>query len=160
MLGEEATQEETFDRVAQPVVQSVVDGFNGTVFAYGQTGSGKTYTLTGGADSYASRGIIPRAISAIFAAETSIPGFKASSGAAVAESSSYTSQSAAAAADVLPNCALASSALLRANATASAETAERTRTDARRGAGGASHAAHGAASSASRILHLAIRTRG
>jgi len=68
VLGEEATQEETFDRVAQPVVQSVVDGFNGTVFAYGQTGSGKTYTLTGGADSYASRGIIPRAISAIFAA--------------------------------------------------------------------------------------------
>ena len=58
----------SFDRVAQPVVQSVVDGFNGTVFAHGQTGGGHVQLLTGGADSYASRGIIPRAISAIFAA--------------------------------------------------------------------------------------------
>lgn len=43
-----------------------LDGINGTVFAYGQTGSGKTFTITGGPQRYADRGIIPRAISLIF----------------------------------------------------------------------------------------------
>ena len=28
-----------------PLVDSVLDGFNGTIFAYGQTGSGKTHTM-------------------------------------------------------------------------------------------------------------------
>ena len=28
-----------------PLVDSVLDGFNGTIFAYGQTGSGKTYSI-------------------------------------------------------------------------------------------------------------------
>ncbi|XP_070033967.1 kinesin-like protein KIN-14C isoform X1 [Nicotiana tomentosiformis] len=31
----------------QPLIQSVLDGFNVCIFAYGQTGSGKTYTMTG-----------------------------------------------------------------------------------------------------------------
>jgi len=31
-----------------------------------QTGSGKTFTITGGAERYADRGIIPRALSYIF----------------------------------------------------------------------------------------------
>ncbi len=43
-----------------------MEGYNGTVFAYGQTGSGKTYTLTGGAERYVDRGIIPRTLSYIF----------------------------------------------------------------------------------------------
>lgn len=34
--------------------------------AYGQTGAGKTYTMSGGKDSYKQRGLIPRAISALF----------------------------------------------------------------------------------------------
>jgi type II secretory ATPase GspE/PulE/Tfp pilus assembly ATPase PilB-like protein len=29
----------------QPLIRSVLDGFNGCIFAYGQTGSGKTYTM-------------------------------------------------------------------------------------------------------------------
>ncbi|GLC59507.1 hypothetical protein PLESTB_001494800 [Pleodorina starrii] len=41
-------------------------GYNGTIFAYGQTGSGKTFTITGGPERFVDRGIIPRAISAIF----------------------------------------------------------------------------------------------
>ena len=36
-----------YDDVCLPVVDSVVDGFNGTIFAYGQTSSGKTYTMRG-----------------------------------------------------------------------------------------------------------------
>ncbi len=45
---------------------SALDGINGTVFAYGQTGSGKTFTMTGGAQRYVDRGIIPRAIGLIY----------------------------------------------------------------------------------------------
>ena len=59
-------QEQVFETIAQPVVDSVLDGYNGTVFAYGQTGSGKTFTITGGAERYVDRGLIPRTISYIF----------------------------------------------------------------------------------------------
>ena len=31
----------------RPLVESAVDGINGTVFMYGQTGAGKTYTMLG-----------------------------------------------------------------------------------------------------------------
>lgn len=62
----DAKQDVVFEVVAKKVVSGVLDGYNGTIFAYGQTGSGKTYTITGGAEKYAERGIIPRAISLIF----------------------------------------------------------------------------------------------
>lgn len=45
---------------------SVLAGYNGTIFAYGQTGSGKTFTITGGAERYTDRGIIPRTLSYLF----------------------------------------------------------------------------------------------
>jgi kinesin family protein 6/9 len=48
-------QEEVFDHVAKDVVDSALEGFNGTIFAYGQTGSGKTFTMTGGAEKYSDR---------------------------------------------------------------------------------------------------------
>ncbi|PSR91493.1 Kinesin-like protein [Actinidia chinensis var. chinensis] len=41
-----ATQEEVF-LDTQPLIRSVLDGYNVCIFAYGQTGSGKTYTMTG-----------------------------------------------------------------------------------------------------------------
>ncbi|KAI8908901.1 P-loop containing nucleoside triphosphate hydrolase protein [Gorgonomyces haynaldii] len=59
-------QEEVFDVVAKPVIQSCMHGYNGTIFAYGQTGSGKTFTITGGAERYADRGLIPRTLQYIF----------------------------------------------------------------------------------------------
>ncbi|CAM6001197.1 unnamed protein product [Sphagnum balticum] len=62
----DARQEKIFDRVAKDVVDSAMEGFNGTIFAYGQTGSGKTFTMTGGYDSYEDRGLIPRTLSYIF----------------------------------------------------------------------------------------------
>ena len=67
LLPPEARQEEVFERVALPVLRAALDGYNGTVFAFGQTGSGTTFTITGGAERYADRGLIPRAISALFA---------------------------------------------------------------------------------------------
>lgn len=59
-------QDDIFEHVARGVIDNVLSGFNGTIFAYGQTGSGKTFTITGGAERYADRGIIPRTLSYMF----------------------------------------------------------------------------------------------
>ena len=56
--------------VARDIVLDGLDGVNGTIFAYGQTGSGKTFTITGGPQCYADRGIIPRSISLLFSSVT------------------------------------------------------------------------------------------
>lgn len=48
------------------LVDSVLAGFNGTIFAYGQTGTGKTYTMEGVSHSPELRGVIPNAIEHIF----------------------------------------------------------------------------------------------
>ena len=40
-------QQDLYDESFRPLVQSVLQGFNGTIFAYGQTGTGKTYTMQG-----------------------------------------------------------------------------------------------------------------
>ena len=36
VFDQQTQQEEVFDVVAKPVVQSALDGYNGTIFAYGQ----------------------------------------------------------------------------------------------------------------------------
>lgn len=36
--------DEVFSEV-EPVIKSVVDGYNACIFAYGQTGTGKTFTM-------------------------------------------------------------------------------------------------------------------
>uniref|UniRef100_A0A673X1F6 Kinesin-like protein n=1 Tax=Salmo trutta TaxID=8032 RepID=A0A673X1F6_SALTR len=59
-------QEDIFEAIAKPVADSVLSGYNGTIFAYGQTGSGKTFTITGGAERYSDRGIIPRTLSYLY----------------------------------------------------------------------------------------------
>ena len=59
-------QDNVFETVAKDVLDTCFQGYNGTIFAYGQTGSGKTFTITGGAERYADRGIIPRSLSYIF----------------------------------------------------------------------------------------------
>ena len=66
IFEQSAYQDQVFSKVAKPVVDSVLSGYNGTIFAYGQTGSGKTFTVTGGAEKYADRGLIPRTLSYLF----------------------------------------------------------------------------------------------
>ncbi|KAL0904979.1 hypothetical protein M5K25_027148 [Dendrobium thyrsiflorum] len=63
VLTESASQKRVYEVVAKPVVESVLEGYNGTVMAYGQTGTGKTFTLGKlGEDNIAARGIMVRAM--------------------------------------------------------------------------------------------------
>lgn len=66
MFDEASNQDEVFDEICQPVLESALEGYNSTIFAYGQTGSGKTYTMTGSRQQWKKRGIIPRALSYVF----------------------------------------------------------------------------------------------
>jgi len=59
-------QKHVYDTVAASVVDSVLNGYNGTIFAYGQTGSGKTHTMEGRPDPPHLRGIIPNSFVHIF----------------------------------------------------------------------------------------------
>ena len=61
--GWKATQEQIFNETAKSILESVMQGYNGTIFAYGQTG--KTYTMEG-TDKEGDKGIIPRSIEWIF----------------------------------------------------------------------------------------------
>ncbi|XP_039270817.2 osmotic avoidance abnormal protein 3-like isoform X2 [Styela clava] len=62
----ESTTEQIYNDIAYPLVEGVVEGYNGTVFAYGQTGCGKSYSMQGVDDPPTQRGIIPRAFQHIF----------------------------------------------------------------------------------------------
>jgi kinesin family protein 3/17 len=79
VYDQNSRQLDIYDEAVRPIVDSVLMGFNGTVFAYGQTGTGKTYTMegttttttmTGGANDDGQlaehRGVIPNAIEHIF----------------------------------------------------------------------------------------------
>ncbi|KRX04254.1 P-loop containing nucleoside triphosphate hydrolase [Pseudocohnilembus persalinus] len=61
-----AGQEVVFDVCAKEIVNSVLEGYSGTILCYGQTGAGKTFTQTGSTTDYKYRGIIPRAISMLY----------------------------------------------------------------------------------------------
>ncbi|XP_027363433.1 kinesin-like protein KIN-14I [Abrus precatorius] len=66
VFGPSATQAEVFSDM-QPLIRSVLDGYNVCIFAYGQTGSGKTYTMTGPKEiTEKSQGVNYRALSDLF----------------------------------------------------------------------------------------------
>ena len=62
----ETQQISVFEETSKEVVNSVLKGYNGTIFAYGQTGSGKTYTMVGNFEDNELKGIIPRSFDYIF----------------------------------------------------------------------------------------------
>ncbi|XP_072963056.1 kinesin-like protein KIN-14K [Typha angustifolia] len=60
-----ASQVEVFADI-QPLIRSVLDGYNVCIFAYGQTGSGKTYTMSGPGTSKEDWGVNYRALNDLF----------------------------------------------------------------------------------------------
>ncbi|KAL0348062.1 UNVERIFIED_CONTAM: Kinesin-like protein KIN-14I [Sesamum angustifolium] len=66
VFGPSAKQEEVFVDT-QPLIRSVLDGYNVCIFAYGQTGSGKTHTMTGPKElTQESMGVNYRALNDLF----------------------------------------------------------------------------------------------
>lgn len=67
MFNPTSTQENIYLQSVAPIVDSVLEGFNGSIMAYGQTSSGKTHTMLGpDIDDEVNRGIIPRMVEGIF----------------------------------------------------------------------------------------------
>ncbi|XP_046644917.1 kinesin-like protein KIF3A [Daphnia pulicaria] len=66
VFGQESSQMEVYNHAARPLVQNVLEGYNGTIFAYGQTGTGKTFTMEGNPQAPELRGIIPNSFAHIF----------------------------------------------------------------------------------------------
>ncbi|XP_042356608.1 kinesin-like protein KIF15-A [Plectropomus leopardus] len=66
----DTSQDAVFNSVAKNIVESCMNGYNGTIFAYGQTGSGKTFTMLGPSelDNFTDelRGVIPRSFEYLF----------------------------------------------------------------------------------------------
>ncbi|KAM9341282.1 kinesin-like protein KIF15 [Symphorus nematophorus] len=66
----DTSQDSVFSSVAKNIVESCMNGYNGTIFAYGQTGSGKTFTMLGPSelDNFTDdlRGLIPRSFEYLF----------------------------------------------------------------------------------------------
>lgn len=60
------SQMEIFDYTARPIVDSSIEGYNGTIFAYGQTGTGKSHTMEGKDEPPELRGIIPNTFDYVF----------------------------------------------------------------------------------------------
>ncbi|GAB1609860.1 kinesin-like protein KIF3B [Argonauta hians] len=59
-------QRDLYEETFRPLVQSVLEGFNGTIFAYGQTGTGKTFTMQGDKNDPDMCGVIPNSFEHIF----------------------------------------------------------------------------------------------
>ncbi|CAG9335061.1 unnamed protein product [Blepharisma stoltei] len=67
VLEENSTEEEVYDSTARDLVDSVLEGYHGTLFVYGQTGTGKTHTMgLLKKVTTKSEGIVPAAIKHIF----------------------------------------------------------------------------------------------
>uniref|UniRef100_A0A2K5NTN4 Kinesin-like protein n=1 Tax=Cercocebus atys TaxID=9531 RepID=A0A2K5NTN4_CERAT len=66
VFGPESKQLDVYNLTARPIIDSVLEGYNGTIFAYGQTGTGKTFTMEGVRAVPELRGIIPNSFAHIF----------------------------------------------------------------------------------------------
>ncbi|CAC5380917.1 KIF3A [Mytilus coruscus] len=66
VFGPNSKQVDLYNQAARPIVDFVLEGYNGTIFAYGQTGTGKTFTMEGVRAVPELRGIIPNSFAHIF----------------------------------------------------------------------------------------------
>ena len=85
VAGASTDQESLFAAAGSPIVDAVLQGYNGCVIAYGQTGSGKTHTMLGSLSRDprdGARGLAPRAFEALFERALAEAGGGASGGGA------------------------------------------------------------------------------
>ncbi|GIX87320.1 kinesin-like protein KIF3A [Caerostris darwini] len=66
VFGTDSTQLDVYNLAARPIIDNVLEGYNGTIFAYGQTGTGKTFTMEGNREVPEQKGIIPNSFAHIF----------------------------------------------------------------------------------------------
>ncbi|XP_028966984.1 kinesin-like protein KIF3A [Galendromus occidentalis] len=66
VFGPDSKQVDVYNRAARPIIDNVLQGYNGTIFAYGQTGTGKTFTMEGDRNVPELKGIIPNSFAHIF----------------------------------------------------------------------------------------------
>ncbi|XP_030067465.1 kinesin-like protein KIF3A isoform X3 [Microcaecilia unicolor] len=66
VFGPQSKQLDVYNLTARPIIDSVLEGYNGTIFAYGQTGTGKTFTMEGVRAVPELRGIIPNSFAHVF----------------------------------------------------------------------------------------------
>jgi len=66
VYDENTIQANFYEHTGYAIVESVMDGYNGTIFAYGQTGTGKTHTMVGPPEPEELHGVIPRTFAHIF----------------------------------------------------------------------------------------------
>ncbi|XP_077329356.1 kinesin-like protein KIF3A isoform X1 [Lithobates pipiens] len=66
VFGTDSNQLDVYNLTARPIIDSVLEGYNGTIFAYGQTGTGKTFTMEGVRAVPELRGIIPNSFAHVF----------------------------------------------------------------------------------------------
>ncbi|XP_031626150.1 kinesin-like protein KIF3A [Contarinia nasturtii] len=66
VYAEDSTQIDLYVDTARPIVDKVLEGYNGTILAYGQTGTGKTYTMSGHSATAQTKGVIPNTFAHIF----------------------------------------------------------------------------------------------
>ncbi|XP_073476773.1 kinesin-like protein KIF3A isoform X2 [Aquarana catesbeiana] len=66
VFGIDSNQLDVYNLTARPIIDSVLEGYNGTIFAYGQTGTGKTFTMEGVRAVPELRGIIPNSFAHVF----------------------------------------------------------------------------------------------
>ncbi|CAN7942163.1 unnamed protein product, partial [Ixodes hexagonus] len=70
IFGPSKCNTDVYQEICRPIVESVMKGFNGTLFAYGQTASGKTRTMMG---SDQEPGLIPLAVREVFNIIENVP---------------------------------------------------------------------------------------
>ncbi|KAJ8950766.1 hypothetical protein NQ318_011259 [Aromia moschata] len=74
---QDSNTEIIYNEICYPLVESVLEGYNATIFVYGQTGCGKSYTMEGTkTDNGREKGVISRAFEHIFEAISVTSGVK------------------------------------------------------------------------------------
>ena len=73
VIDPQSSQQSVYETSAFQLIESVMEGYNGTVLAYGQTSSGKTFTMMGDPEFPELKGIIPRCFSHIMSIIVAAP---------------------------------------------------------------------------------------